>query len=439
LTRRSFPIRGHAAHRPARFDMGGDAAIMSDCRSEMLAQIKTAQEKSGFALQRYFYRSQHVYETELSAIFFKSWIYAAHISEIPEPGDFTLFEMGEESFIITRDKAGDIHALINVCRHRGARVCEALRGNSKTFVCPYHAWTYNLDGSLRSARHMEKLGGFDTSDYGLKKAQVFILHGMIFMNCDPGAADPQGPFSKIEGQLTGYDLTHAKVAHQQTYSVDTNWKLCLENYLECYHCATAHKAYARLHTLEDLGENTARQNAAMRERAPDVTGIPGIAKEHRAIYGDAEQFGACASAWRYGLYDGFQTGSEDGKPVAPLMGQFKAYDGGAGDFQLGPVTFMLNYPDHCVLYRFTPRGRGKCDMHLVWFVKGTAEEGVDYDVGTLTALWDKTTREDQYIIMRNSAGVNSQFFEPGPFQPEFENVSMQFTGWYLDTLERACD
>ena len=124
-------------------------------------------------------------------------------------------------------------------------------------------------------------------------------------------------------------------------------------------------------------------------------------------------------------------------PVAPLMGHIKGFDGGAGDYQMGPLTFMLNYPDHCVLYRFIPRGLTSTDMEVVWFVNGDAVEGKDYDVDKLIWLWHYTTLEDEYIITRNSEGVNSRFFEPGPYHPEFEHTLQCFIDWYLDTLGKA--
>ena len=110
---------------------------------------------------------------------------------------------------------------------------------------------------------------------------------------------------------------------------------------------------------------------------------------------------------------------------------------GKPNYQMGPVSFMLNYPDHCVLYRFIPRGITRTDMQLVWFVNGDAEAGVDYDTDKVTWLWDYTTKEDEYIILRNSEGVNSRFFEPGPYHPEFEEVSIDFIDWYLEGLKNA--
>ena len=403
----------------------------------MRRKLALENDKRGIAIDPYFYRSHIVYEQELSALVFKSWIYAAHVSEIRNPGDFVQFEIGEDALIIVRDKNNEINALFNICRHRGARVCEKQRGNTKTFVCPYHAWTYNTDGTLRSARHMDVLEGFDEADYPLKKARVAVFMGLIFINCDADAADPLPAFSQVSDQLGAYDLDKAKVAPQHTYKVDANWKFCLENYLECYHCGNAHRTYARMHTLQDLYCNVKDKVEAMQARAPEITGVPGIERDHDKIYTKADAFGACVGASRYGLYEGYKTGSEDGEPVAPLMGNMKGYDGGAGDFQIGPLTFMLNYPDHCVLYRFVPRGLTKCDMTIVWYVNGDAVEGVDYDVERLTSLWHNTTLEDEFIIKRNSAGANSRFFTPGPYHPEFEETLQEFVKWYLLNLSKA--
>ena len=416
--------------------MDKSSFIFDDSADQLRAHLKKQSEQRERAMSPYFYRSPRVYEMELRHLVFKSWIYAGHISELPNPGDFVLFAAGAESLIIVRDRNNEIHALMNICRHRGARVCEKEKGHSKTFVCPYHGWTYSLDGSLRSARHMDMSEDFDRADFPLKRARILVHMGLIFVNFDAQAADFSGPLSNIDIQLGAYELDKAKVAHKQTYKVDANWKFCLENYLECYHCKTAHPHYARIHTLEDLNKNVKDDVDAMRARAPIETGIAGIEKEYRKIYCDAEAFGACVQATRYGLYDDYRTGSEDGNPVAPLMGNMKGYDGGAGDFQFGPLSFMLSYPDHCVLYRFVPRGPAKTDMEVVWLVGGDAIEGEDYEIDRLTWLWHQTTLEDKYIISRNSEGANSRFFEPGPLHPEFEKTLMAFIDWYLDTLEK---
>lgn len=413
------------------------ATDVDDSATKMAQKLEESIANHGRAMDPYFYRSHLVYQRELDQLIFRSWLYAGHISEIPDSGDYLLFEIGEDSLIIVRDDDGQVRCLMNVCRHRGARVCEEASGKRKTFVCPYHGWVYRTDGSLKAARDMEILEGFDTSNYGLKQARVQVHMGMIFINCDPEADDFLPALEPLQAPLGAYDLENAKIAHKQTYKVDANWKFVLENYLECYHCATSHRAYARMHTLKDLYCKVEDVVQAMLDRTEEVTGIPGMGKEHYAIFNDSKGFGCCAYTSRYGLFDGYLTGSEDGQPVAPLMGNIQGYDGGAGDFQLGPLTFMLNYPDHCVLYRFIPRSLTSTDMEVVWFVRGDAVEGTDYERDKVTWLWHHTTMEDEYIINRNSEGANSRFFEPGPYHPEYEETLQHFVEWYLKNLSEA--
>ena len=413
------------------------ATDILDNREKMTAMASAQLEKPGFAINPYFYRSHVTYEAELEHIVFKSWLYAGHISQVAKNGDYFLFDVGEDSIIISRDNKGQIGAMHNICRHRGARVCEEPSGNRKAFICPYHGWAYGNDGHLKSAREMDQLEGFKCEDYALKKVRFVVFQGMIFINCDPNAPDFIAPLKNISRQLGAYDLENAKVAERNTYRINANWKLVLENYLECYHCSSSHRQYAKLHTLEAPSEKVKPINQAMWARAEELTGVAGIAEEYYGYYNDATAFGACSYTSRYALYEGFKTGSRDGQPVAPLMGNMQGYDGGAGDFQMGPLTFMLNYPDHCVLYRFIPRNLTETDMEVVWYVNGDAVEGVDYEVEKVTWLWHHTSLEDEYIILRNNEGVNSRFFEPGPYHPEYEATLMEFISWYLKALSSA--
>ena len=411
------------------------ASDIEDSKARLQQAVAAQLQDPDAGLVQYFYRSQATYEQELENIFFKSWLYAGHVSQIPEQGDYFLYEIAEESVIIVRGADGEIRALINSCRHRGSRVCEASQGHCKTFVCPYHGWVYGTDGSLRAARHMEEaLPEFRKEDHGLKQARVAVRFGLIFINFDPEAYDFNESLKQVDAQLGPYHLERAKIAHRETYSVDANWKIALGNYLECYHCDTAHRAYSKIHTFKEREHVVAPLNRAMWERAERETGVPNIEKALYRMFREAPGFGSCVYTSRYALFDGYKTGSRDGAPVAPLMGDFKGYDGGAGDYQLGPLTYMLNYPDHCVLFRYVPFGNGKTDMEIVWFVNGDAREGVDYDREELVWLWHVTTLEDKRIMTLNAAGVNSRFFEPGPQHPEFEDTPKRFVDWYLHAL-----
>ncbi len=389
------------------------------------------QHKPGFAMAQEFYRDLDIYQVEINEIFMKSWLYAGHVSEIPNGGDYLLFDFADESVIIIRDGEGELHGLLNVCRHRGSRVCLEARGHANRLVCPYHAWTYGLDGSLKNARTMPE--SFDIAGIALKKVHLKVLAGMIFINF---MGDP-ATFKSIEEEMTvclePYGLENARVAHRQSYPIDANWKLAVENYSECYHCAPAHPEYSRGHSLALPEARSTEKLAEVMARA-QVCGLSEKVVDKICL--DAAHFGADCSYERYPMLRGHVTGSKDGKPVAPLLGSIREFDGGATDFQVGPVTFALAYCDHVVLYRFTPLSADKCDCDITWLVNGDAEEGKDFDKADVTWLWDVTTNADKKIIENNQKGVNSRFYEPGPYS-EMEDVTRRFVAWYLDTIKKG--
>lgn len=385
-------------------------------------------QRERYALSREFYTDPDIYQRDIERIFLKSWLYAGHHSEIPNPGDWFLFEFAGESLIIARTMEGEVTAMLNVCRHRGSRVCLEQKGCDKRLICRYHGWTYDLDGKLVGASRMGD--DFDKSGISLKRIHVELLDGMIYVNF----ADEPSPFSPVrEGLaecLRPYDLANAKVAHRQSYPIAANWKLAVENYCECYHCAPAHPEYSRGHALAHQGMRYGELYDAVMARA----GACGLSdQEVNHLYLDAPAFGADFGYDRYPLIRDHLTGSEDGKPVAPLLGSIRDYDGGATDLQVGPLLFGLMYCDYVVLYRFTALTQDTADCDITWLVRGDAEEGRDYDRDRLTWLWDVTTHADKAIIERNQQGVKSRFYEPGPLST-MENYTWKFLSWYLDTL-----
>lgn len=135
-------------------------------------------------------------------------------------------------------------------------------------------------------------------------------------------------------------------------------------------------------------------------------------------------------SFRYPLYDGAATASEDGGPVAPLMGSFKEYDGAATSTHFGPASFFLAYADHGVIYRFIPKTADRCKMEVIWLVRGDAREGIDYNLEKLAWLWRVTSEADKRIIEQNQLGVNSRYYEPGPYAPMEQNA-LRYVNWYL--------
>ena len=207
----------------------------------------------------------------------------------------------------------------------------------------------------------------------------------------------------------GFD--NLKVAHQASYPVPANWKLALENYLECYHCAPSHQEYSRSHSLKDPAAMTPELIAAMQERSV-AAGLPTDRIEETGA--DAEHPGTDVYYRRYPLFPGYDTGSRDGQALAPLLGGLRNFDGGATDVQLGPLNNFLVYSDYVVGYRFIPTGLQTTDIQTVWLVRGDAEEAKDYDLDLLTWLWHVTTLDDERIIRHNQEGVNSMHYRPGP-------------------------
>lgn len=393
-----------------------------------LSELVTRQPE-GFSLQQNFYEDPDIYQEEINRIFMKSWLYVGHISQLPNQGDYFLYELDTESVIIIRDNTDTIRALLNVCRHRGSRVCLESSGHKQLFVCPYHAWTYQLDGSLRAATHTPD--GFDKSEYGLKQINLEIFEGMIFINFDP---DPV-PFSPIikdlEQCLKPYGLDRARIAHKQHYPINANWKLAVENYCECYHCIPAHPEYSTAHarSIPDEDVSDLREEVLAKSVKVGLTS-DSVYKEWLNSDGIGNERGFD----RYPLFNGHVTGSRDGKPVAPLLGDIKGYDGGTTDIQIGPVTFYLAYCDHVVIYHFKPLAIDKADCEITWLVHEDAEEGRDYDLNELIWLWDVTTLADKRIIEDNQAGVKSRFYQPGPFT-KMEEPQKDFIDWYLEVMK----
>ena len=389
-----------------------------------------ASRRAGYGLPRAFYDNPSIYRRDLARILHRHWLVAGHTNQAPEPGDYFTVRVDRDEVIIIRDTAGEIHALLNACRHRGAEVCTQALGNTRYFVCPYHAWTYDLDGSLAAARHMPET--FDRAAHGLRRLALRIEQGLVFISFAPLLGLPVLDFEHVARSLAKslglYGWSDARVAHRETYTMEANWKLSVENYIECYHCAPSHPEYSRTHALEQPAPRIAKLNAAMEARTAAL-GI-NISTSDRFYSDDrAEAF----RSFRYSLHDEVESGSDDGRGIAPLMGHFKAYDGGATSLHLGGVSFMLAYPDHGVIYRFWPLGVGRSAMELIWLVRGDAVAGRDYDVDRLTWLWRVTSEADKRIIEHNARGVAGTFFEPGPLSP-MENTEDNWLGWYLSEL-----
>lgn len=407
-------------------------------RDEDLYQLIDAQH-SGYSLDRAFYADAAIFERDRERVIRNHWILAAHESQFARQGDFRLFDVAGESIILVRDRDGLVRAHYNVCRHRGSRVVLEPCGNASALACRYHGWTYALDGTLRAATHMPD--DFDRARFGLKSCHVRILEGLVFISLAEGAAPD---FDVIAGNLRNFlslhGLASARIAMQRTFPVRANWKLVVENYLECYHCKPAHREYCAVEIKADsIGDNSpaARERYAARER--EWRGDAGRLDTLLAEVGtslpldDKLPQTPIAVAYRAPLRATHVTATEDGRPAAPLMGRFRGYDGGETALAADPFTYMLAYNDYAVFFAFVPREADRSDIVCTWFVHGEAREGADYDLERLTWLWTVTTEQDKAIIEANAAGISSPSYQPGPASLLETDVA-GFREWYLSCI-----
>jgi Rieske 2Fe-2S family protein len=396
-------------------------------RRVQLEALLAAQPEAS-SLQQAFYSDPAIFEYDMARIHLQRWLCAGHASEIPEAGDWFRFDVAGESLIIVRGSDGEVRALVNVCRHRGSVVCAGQAGSGNRLICPYHGWAYDLEGRLRAARNMP---GLDLSAHSLTTVHCRIVEGLVFV-CFAEEPPDLGMVEKVVAQSLGrYGWGDARVAQRASYTVKANWKLVTENYQECYHCRPSHPEFARFHASERPDEATVK----LRKAAVDKAAAQGIVIEQYDLWPAGEFEGQegvdCAHD---AMYEGSVTGSQDGSPLAPLMGDFQDYCGGLFTYvEAGPASFFLAYPDHGLMYLFTPRGVQETDMQVLWLVDGKAEEGRDYAREKLTWLWDVTSLADKRIIENNQRGVNSRYYVPGPYGP-MERLTCLFSAWYLEQI-----
>jgi phenylpropionate dioxygenase-like ring-hydroxylating dioxygenase large terminal subunit len=188
---------------------------------------------------------------DLEAIFARSWQWVCHVERLAEPGSYVSAMIAEMPIVVVRDRAGELRAFYNVCKHRAHELLSG-HGTTRNIVCPYHAWTYDLTGRLQGARRADRMETFDKSQICLDQVQVEEFGGFVYVNLDPNAARLADQAPDLAADIAQWapdvaSLTHAK---RLTYDVKTNWKNVIDNFLECYHCHIAHKEFVDLVDME---------------------------------------------------------------------------------------------------------------------------------------------------------------------------------------------
>ena len=213
--------------------------------------------EQSYTIPSRYYLDAAIHEQEKEAIFYRNWWYAGHQSQLQEPGRYLTVQVCEQNIIVVRDKSGELRAYYNVCQHRGHELLSG-SGKVRTITCPYHAWSYGFDGELKAARNTDGLVNFDKCQFALKSVQVEVFCGLVFVNLDPDAEPLALQAADLEAEIRRYcpRVDEVTFAQRDDYAVASNWKVLVDNFLECYHCHPAHKDFVNLVDMKSYSVKT---------------------------------------------------------------------------------------------------------------------------------------------------------------------------------------
>jgi len=338
-----------------------------------------------------WYTDPAVLQLERERIFRRSWQYVGHVGDVPEPASFFATSVGDIPVVVVRDREDELRAFLNVCRHRGSIVCEG-SGRRETLQCPYHAWTYGLDGRLVTAPRSKREGGIETGELGLVPLRLDTWGPLLFVNADLDA-EPLEQFldglpERIAG--AGVDLDALRFLQRSESELDCNWKVSAENFLECYHCPTAHPGFSAVmdvnpdHYLLETSATRMTQHGpprAVPHGAYDPTGEVGRGQFHL-------------------LFPGTVLNVMPGRP----------------NLSIGPIV---------------PKNAERTSRFLDYFVAEDADEAW---VEEALAFDAQVGIEDRTLVERVQVGIRTGLIDDGRLLPESEQLIAHFQALIVDAL-----
>jgi Rieske 2Fe-2S family protein len=347
-----------------------------------------------------YYTSPAVLAEERERIFARQWNCVGRASAMPKAGDFIAREIAGDSIIVLRDRSGVLRAFFNVCRHRGTRLCREASGHfSETVQCPYHAWTYTIDGRLIGAPHMQDVEGFNKDDYPLHAASVAEHEGFVFVNIDPNPTPFADAFAPMLPRMSKYTLGALTVGHRATYEVHANWKLVFQNYSECLHCPVIHPELAAVLPYQS-GANDLIEG-------PFLGGYMEITPPNRSAT---------------------LRGRACGRPVNAELDdtdQRRAFY-----YSVMPNMLLSIQPDYVNYYLVTPVAVDRTIVESEWLFSPASDGDAAFNPDDAIAFWDVTNRQDWDIVAQSQLGIQSRRYQPGPYSPR-ESIPAAWDREYL--------
>ncbi len=353
------------------------------------------------AMKAAVYLDQDVFRRELDTVLASTWQYACHVSQLEQPGDYVSFEVGGESLFAVRDNDGVVRTFYNVCRHRGHQLVEG-EGSRRLIVCPYHAWSYKLDGNLHKAPHTDGRAGFDAGEICLATVPTEDFLGFLFVNLDPSAPPMDELYPGVREAIREFlpTIDRMRPIEKRHFLAESNWKVAVENYNECYHCRNAHPSFSKGVVL------------------PDTYTIKPIGQ---CLHHEAD-----SSPDQYYEID---------LDASPHAAQYTS-------FYLWPLFSFQVYPGPVLnTFCWRPQAVDRTPFFREWF----SVDGEDSETVRRVAEEDaKTTvAEDLDLVRSVQRGMASRGYQPGPLvlDPEMglnsEHTVAAIKAWYQEAIGRA--
>jgi len=332
----------------------------------------------------------------MEKLYFESWICAGRKEQIAETGDYFLREVGGESIIITRDGSGAPRAFYNVCRHRGTRMCTVPEGKLPGRIqCPYHGWSYGLDGGLVGAPHMDEFT-FSHQDYPLRAAGCDVWDGHVFIHLGKTPEPLENHLADLPQKFAHWEMEDLRLHKRMVYDVKANWKLVILNYNECLHCPVLHPALNRL--TDYLGADN---------EAPTSSYVGGA----------------------MGFRGGAETMSVDGRRrrnyLPALTGEERKR---VCYYTIYPNLLLSLHPDYMMTHTLWPKSVDRTAIVCEWHFHPTEMARPDFQANDAIDFWDQTNREDWGIVELSQAGIQSRAYTPGPYSSREELLHI-FDEW----------
>jgi glycine betaine catabolism A len=352
--------------------------------AEITIKPRDVMPEGATTLPAEFYTDERRFRFEMDRLFAQDWICAGRVEQVEAPGQFFVREVLGESIIVTRSASRAVQAFYNVCRHRGTKLCTEAAGRfAGSIQCPYHAWTYALDGRLVGAPHMDEVPHFRKEDYSLQHVAADVWDGHIFITLAKAPNPLTDQLADLPGKFKSWRMQDLRLGHRMVYDVRANWKLIVQNYNECLHCPNLH---------------------------------PALNKLSHYLSGENEPLHASYMGGRMDLRPGVATMSMDGTCPRAFLPELSEPERRAiYYYAIFPNMLLSLHPDYMMVHTLWPMAPDRTINICEWHFHPTELARADFGASDVIDFWDLTNRQDWHVCELSQAGISSRAYVPGPY------------------------